>query len=213
MARPGEPALPAAGRNEDIQKHIYRLLHILIHVTLARFASFILFVGGMQRAIEGVHEDTGRKVCINFDLPANAPIQLPDHLIAALDWVLKFPGSDSLRSLAEYFDREDSMGLGTTQGKNGNLGFFNAISKFMGNPMFCERLSISQKDVLRLDHLVEQYEDGQAITFQLMHRSQLDPKICPHDRVHFEKIHGQPYFIGDFNKAKPPEKWTLQRQL
>ena len=158
----------------------------------------------MQRAIEGVHEDTGRKVCINFDLPANAPIQLPDHLIAALDWVLKFAhGSDSLRSLAEYFDKEDSMGLGTTQGKNGNLGFFNAISKFMGNPTFCERLSISQKDVLRLDHLVEQYEDGQAITFQLMHRSQLDPKICPHDRVRFEEIHGQPYFIGDFNKTKP----------
>ena len=84
-----------------------------------------------------------------------------------------------------------------------------AIAKFMGNSGFREKLSISEKDVLELDHLDEQYDPEQVLSFQLMHRSQLCSKLCQEDRVYFEKIHDPPYFIGDFNKARPTGEMDL----
>ena len=164
----------------------------------------------MRREIEGVHEDTGRKVSINFDLPAVVPSEKFILLIDTLDQASVFTCSDSFRQLAEHFPVQDELhGPRQLQGKKCILGFGRAMARFMGNPRFRERLSISGKNVLHFDHLAAQYDAKQLISFQLMHRSQLDPKLSPEDHVFFVEMHGQPYFIGDFNKTKPSGEMDL----
>ena len=64
------------------------------------------------------------------------------QVIKTLDRALERNDSDSLRKLAEIFDVEDTPGLHcsrASQSKKGNLGYGNAIAKFMGNPRFRER--------------------------------------------------------------------------
>ena len=160
---------------------------------------------------KGIHEDTGRNVSINFDLPA--PFQLPES-ISALCRASESTSSESLSEVAKHFvtviSAGDAEGLSCSKAEKIIRRYGQAIAKFMGNSRYRERLSISEKDVLKLDHLDEQYEDHQQeLPFQLMHRSQLSSKLCQDDLVYFEKIHDHPYFIGDFNKARPTGEMDL----
>jgi len=154
------------------------------------------------------HKDTDRIVSINFELPAGSSTVLPEDLVAVLDSCFAGNGLDPVRKFVKHFKSLGKDCLRESQGKKGILGYGQAIAKFMGNPEFREILSISEGDVLGLDHLFAQYKAG-VIPFQVMHRGQLDPKLIPGDHVYFEKIHGEPYFIGDFNRKKPTGQMDL----
>ena len=123
---------------------------------------------------KGIHEDSGRNVSINIDLPA--PFHLPES-IASLCRSSDFTSSESLPEVAKHF--VTSVVDAEVQSRSNDekvirrYGQPEAIAKFMGNSWFREKLSISEKDVLELDHLDEQYDPEQVLSFQLMHRSQL----------------------------------------
>jgi hypothetical protein len=157
---------------------------------------------------KGIHEDSGRNVSININLPA--PFHLPES-IASLCRSSDFTSSESLPEVAKHFVTSvvDAEVQSRSNDEKVIRRYGQAIAKFMGNSWFREKLSISEKDVLELDHLDEQYDPEQVLSFQLMHRSQLCSKLCQEDRVYFEKIHDPPYFIGDFNKARPTGEMDL----
>jgi hypothetical protein len=157
---------------------------------------------------KGIHEDSGRNVSINMDLPA--PFHLPESIVS-LCRASESTSSESLPEVAKHIVTSvvDAEVQSRSNDEKVIWRYGQAIAKFMGNSGFREKLSISEKDVLELDHLDEQYDPEQVLSFQLMHRSQLCSKLCQEDRVYFEKIHDPPYFIGDFNKARPTGEMDL----
>ena len=84
-----------------------------------------------------------------------------------------------------------------------------ALAQILGDPEFRESYSIARKDVLSMNHLTEQYCEETTLSFQLMHRSQLDSELCTEDRVHFDSMPDSPFFIGDFNKKRPTGQMEL----
>jgi hypothetical protein len=145
---------------------------------------------------------------LNF-LQVHPPF-LPGDLVAVLDSCFQVAGNklDPVRKFFEHFESLGEDCLRESQGKKGIVGYGQA----MGNPKFSEILSISEGDVLGLDHLIVQYKAG-VIPFQVMHRSQLDPKLISEDQVYFEKVMASLTLSVTSRGKNPPDKWTLQQQL
>ena len=86
---------------------------------------------------------------INFDLPAHAPILLPEYM-AALCRASESICSESLHEFAKQFVTlsGDGEGLPCSKSKRGILRYGQAIAKFMGNSGFRQTFSISENDFL-----------------------------------------------------------------
>ena len=89
------------------------------------------------------------------------------------------------------------------------VSYGRALAQYLGDSEFRESFSIARKDVLSMKHLTEQYCEETTLSFELMHRSQLDLELCAEDRVHFDSMHDSPFFIGDFNKKRPTGQMEL----
>jgi hypothetical protein len=139
--------------------------------------------------LEGIHLDTGRK--LNIVIP-NDPESAPNGLLS----ILQHMPAVQQCSLAAFAECFGASGQSCAQ----------ALGKVIGDPAFLKKHNIvaGPSTVLRFDHLVEQYPDESApIEFVVMHKSELDERLSKVDSVHFIAIDGAPYFIGDFNRARP----------
>ena len=119
------------------------------------FLSFGADLTGML--FRGIHEDSGRNVSINMDLPA--PFHLPESIVS-LCRASESTSSESLPEVAKHIVTSvvDAEVQSRSNDEKVIWRYGQAIAKFMGNSGFREKLSISEKDVLELDHLDEQYD-------------------------------------------------------
>ena len=147
-------------------------------------------------AFEGIHVESGRKISISVHPDADLCHSSLAKFISMLDGIAR----DPLHDLAHALRIPE---------KHDCAGYCRALAQILGDPEFRESYSIARKDVLSMNHLTEQYCEETTLSFQLMHRSQLDSELCTEDRVHFDSMHDSPFFIGDFNKKRPTGQMEL----
>ena len=143
----------------------------------------------LRFVLEGIHGDSGRQMNIVI---RNDPNTAPNRLLSIVQH-LPAVKQCSLAAFAECFGAS-----GPTCAQ--------ALGKILGDPDFLRKHNIvpGPSTVLKLDHLLEQYPDEHApIQFEVMHKRELDERMSNSDSVHFVAVDGAPYFIGDFNKARP----------
>jgi hypothetical protein len=143
----------------------------------------------LRYVLEGTHKDSGRKMNIVIrndpELAPNRLLKIVQHMPAVQQC--------SLAAFAECFA---ASGPACAQ----------AMGKILGDPDFLTKHNIvpGARTVLKFDHLLEQYPDEHApIEFDIMHKRELDERMSNSDAVHFVAVDGAPYFIGDFNRARP----------
>jgi hypothetical protein len=143
----------------------------------------------LQFVLEGIHLDSGRNLNIVI---RNDPESAPNGLLS----ILQHMPAVQQCSLAAFAECFGASGQACAQ----------ALGKVIGDPAFLKKHNIvaGPSTVLRFDHLVEQYPDESTpIEFVVMHKSELDERMSKLDSVYFVAIDGAPYFIGDFNRARP----------
>ena len=152
-----------------------------------------------QFVVEGIHNETGRKLRIvlrnSADFTPNRLWSIVRHMPAAQQ--------GSLPAFAECVAASGST-------------YAQTLAKILGDPDFTTKHSIvpGPSTVLKFDHLIEQYPDeSAAIEFSVMHKRELDPALGKLDVVHFVGVDGAPYFLGDFNKARPTGVLDLAVQV
>ena len=146
-------------------------------------------------AFEGIHVESGRKISISVHPDADLCHSSLAKFISMLDGIALDPLHDLAHAL-RIPEKHDCAGC-------------RALAQILGDPEFRESYSIARKDVLSMNHLTEQYGEETTLSFELMHRNQLDSELCTEDRVHFDSMHDSPFFIGDFNKKRPTGQMEL----
>jgi len=137
--------------------------------------------------LEGMHLDSGRLINIVI---RNRPQVSPNRLLSI---VQNMPGAQRF-SLDAFAKCIGSLGPTWAQ----------ALGKILGDPDFVTKHNVAPSAVLRFDHLVEQYpNESDPLEFKVMHKRELDERLAKADVVHFIAVDGNPYFIGDFKKARP----------
>jgi len=143
----------------------------------------------LRFVLEGIHKDSGRQMNIVI---RNSHETAPNRLLS----IVQHLPADKQCSLAAFAECLSASGPTCAQ----------AVGKILGDPDFLTKHNIvpGPSTVLKLDHLLEQYPDERApIEFEIMHKRELDERMSNSDAVHFVAVDGAPYFIGDFNKARP----------
>ena len=139
-----------------------------------------------RKFIRTVHGETGRTICFHFDIPRLRNV-LSRSVLDVLERMVENGGSAELAGLKSF------------------PSFVSAISRILGKgscDVFGEE-SLKTVGTFKLDHLFSQYNAPTDIVFQLIHKDHLSANLCSKDLVHYVKLAGPPYFVGDYNKKKP----------